>query len=119
MNVSDIADFPGKSNWLKIADLENMFEVYLDKKAKYMYNLNETLCFVGNNSELSMYKIDHDMFWPLVSYKLYNTTRYAWLLMKLNNVDGDHIFDILKAGTVVKYIEESNLSRILGIINNE
>lgn len=119
MNVSDIVDFPGRSNWLKIADLENMFEVYLDKNAKYMYNLNETLCFVGNNAQLNNYKLNHDMFWPLVSYKLYNTTRYAWLLMKLNNVDGDHIFDILKAGTIVKYMEEESLSRILGIINND
>ena len=112
MKLTDIRDFPEKSVWLKMADLENMFEVSVDKKQKYVYNLNETLCFAGSNNNLKLFKLDHDMFWTLASYKLYGTTRYAWLLMKLNNVDGDHIFDQLHAGDVIKYIDTGSIQQV-------
>ena len=70
-------------------------------------------------SGVEEYQITHNMFWPIVSYKIYGTTRLAWLLMKLNNVKNDSIFNILHAGDKVKYITQEYLNNIVNTINDE
>ena len=44
------------------------------------------------------------MHWTLLSYKLYNTTHFAWLLMKINDVNTKDVFKKLRAGDIVKYL---------------
>lgn len=88
---------------LKITDLENFFSVHEDKRGNYVYNLNETLYLNADNA-CELYTLNHDAFWTTLSYILYDTTHLAWMLMKLNKVDGDHIFDIVKAGSKIKYL---------------
>ena len=45
------------------------------------------------------------MHWPSISYKVYGSTRLAWLLMKLNDIRDQNIFDQVKAGTRIRYLE--------------
>ena len=71
---------------LKITDLENIFGVYQDKRKNLVYDINETLYINVDKSILSTFICDCDMHWTLISYKLYGTTRLAWLLWKINDV---------------------------------
>lgn len=117
MKIHDIS--LADRTWLKITDLENMFNIYLDKKGNFVYNLNSSVYFNDQNAVLSTYTLTTDAHWPLVSYKIYGTTRLAWLLMKLNGVDATNVFKKLHASDKVKYIEKQNLERILDILNED
>ena len=99
---------------IKMVDFENFFNIYEDKndiRNPYFYNLNTTVYFDGIPSDT--YSLTHDMFWTTISYNIYDTTRLWWLLMKLNNVTADNLFDIVPAGTEIKYIEKTSLQPIL------
>jgi hypothetical protein len=101
------------SDNVKVTDLETMFSVYLDKRGNYALNLNEGLYLSFNQSNLPHVKLDHDLFWTTISYKIYGTTRLAWLLMKLNNVQASQIFDIQRTGTDIYYIPKESVNRLL------
>ena len=64
-------------------DLENMFSIHVDKRDNYVFNLNET------------------------------ATRLAWLLMKLNNVKAENIFDPKKAGDTIYYVNNDTVAQII------
>lgn len=97
---------------IKVSDFENFLNVY-DIDNKYIYNLNSTIHFNVNDSEFLTYITTTNAHWPLISYKIYGTTRLAWLLMKLNNVTSKNLFDILPAATKVKYIDQEIVKDIL------
>jgi hypothetical protein len=101
------------SDNVKVTDLETMFSVYLDKRGNYALNLNEGLYLSFQKSKLPHMKLDHDLFWTTISYKIYGTTRLAWLLMKINDVKADQIFDIQRTGTDIYYIPKENMNRLL------
>jgi len=107
MKISDFRD-SGTQGYLKITDLENFFEVHKDVYDRFYFNINETLYFdvakPDLNSEnttqlqidstgLAVYTCTTPSFWTLLSYKIYGTTRLAWLLMKLNDVDSSNVLD--------------------------
>ena len=56
------------------------------------------------------------MFWTTISYKLYETPRLWWVLMKINDVKSDAIFDIVPAGTRIKYVPTEAVSQIVKLI---
>lgn len=90
------------TDYLKVADLENMFNIFSDDEGRLLYNLNETVYV--NSGGAPEYTVTYDSQWTLISYKIYGTTRLAWLLMKLNGVELPEAFRPVKAGTAVKYI---------------
>ena len=96
---------------VRITDLENFFSIYEDKRGYYSYNLNETVYFNLNN--YLTYKLKTKAFWPLISYKLYNTTRLAWFLMKINNVKADDIFKPKLPGDEIKYVSKEVIENIV------
>lgn len=102
---------------LKITDLENMFTIHEDNNGFFKYNLNETVYFNGGDSNYDYYTLKTDAFWTLVSYKIYGTTRLAWLLMKINGVKGRNMFDKLTAGQVIKYLPKETVNEIVHNIN--
>ena len=104
MKVSDIDD----QQPLKITDMENFFSVFEDKRGNYVYNLNETI-YVDAPDSLREYRCPHTMHWPLISYKIYGTTRMAWLLLKLNNVSFRDTFKAKMPGDTVKYVDKDSL----------
>jgi hypothetical protein len=102
---------------IKFVDMENAFYVYIDendKRRPFVYNLNSTLYFKGVPSK--EYKVDHDKYWTTLSYELYRTTRLWWILMKVNNVDQDNLFEPVRAGSTIRYIDESDVRHLLSII---
>lgn len=109
-HISDSEFADQERNFL---DLENMFSIYVDKRGNYVFNLNETVYLNIDKSSILEHKLTHDMFWTTISYQLYKTTRLAWLLMKLNNVNGDNIFDSKKAGDTIYYVNEDTVGKII------
>lgn len=102
---------------LKSSDLENWFDVYVDRKENKVYNMNQTVVFDVKPGSLPLFRCEGDAFWPLISYKTYGTTRLAWLLMKLNDVGPDEVFDIVESGTYIRYIPEERIHQVIKMIN--
>ena len=102
---------------LKITDFEHFFEVYIDRYGNYSYNFNQNLYFKFDKSLLPTYQCKSQMFWPLISYEVYGTTRLAWLLMKLNDVQAEQMFDPKHPGDKVAYIPTERMQQIVEKIN--
>lgn len=119
MKIYDIeTDIEGADKFLKVTDLDNFFDVYQDKKDNYVYNLNSSIYFnFQDANNLPVFTCMHDMHWPLISYHLYDTTRLAWLLLKVNNVHPKDVFKIKHAGDKIKYIEKDHAEEIVRTIN--
>lgn len=116
MKISDFED-EDTIGYLKITDFENFFTVHEDKNDRYFYNLNETLYFNVDKDSLSDYVCTMTMHWPLISYKLYGTTRLAWLLWKLNDIGPADIFKAKNPGDVIKYIPNEYVESIVADLN--
>lgn len=117
MKLNDI-DVENKDAYVKITDLDNFFSIYTDGRGNLSYNLNETLYLDIVPSALDEYVLKHDMHWPLISYKLYGTTRLAWLLLKINNVQTADIFKIIPASTTIKYLNTDYVNTIVSEMND-
>lgn len=116
MNLSTIdrSEMP----YLRITDFENLFNIYQDKKNNYFYNLNATLYLDIPDDKTLTYINDYDSQWPLLSYKLYGTTRLAWLLMKINKVQSKDVFKLIKAGETIKYVPKDIMNGLIASLNN-
>lgn len=101
---------------LSKADMENILSIYIDKNNNLVFNLNETL-YIKPLGGLDVMTIDHPMHWSTLSYKLYETTRFAWLLMKINNVSAFNIFNKIEPNTSIYYLSNSDVITILNQIN--
>lgn len=97
---------------LKITDFENFFDVY-EIDDKYRYNLNKNLYLNIGSSNLLEYELHTSAHWSLISYKLYGTTRLAWLLMKINNVTLAGTYVKMQPGTKIKYISKDNVKAVV------
>ena len=87
-------------------DLDKMFSLFIDEEGRWQYNLNSTFYLVDIPDEVcKWYTCPTDMHGPSVSWKVYGSTRLAWFLMKLNNVRDLNLFDQVKAGTKIRYLD--------------
>ena len=111
----DIYEF---DSFIKIHDLENMFDVLVDKKGNRVFNLNKTLYVAVDTDKLPEFICDHEMHWPLISYKIYGTTRLAWLLWKLNGISAKDIFKAKQPKEAVKYLPKRYSDAIVANIND-
>lgn len=100
----------------KVTDLENAFTVHEDSKHNLVFNLNETIYLNIAKSSLKRFIPDHPMHWSLISYKLYGTTRLAWILMKTNGVRANRIFSRVLPTQVVYYLDKGKVQEILSSI---
>lgn len=101
---------------LSNADLENALTVYVDKNNNYVFNLNETVNVVKPRNELETLIIEHPIHWSILSYKLYNTTRFAWLLLKINGISVKNMFSRIPAKTTVFYLSNSDVITIVNML---
>jgi hypothetical protein len=104
--------------FLKITDLENMLSLFIDNRGRLMFNLNETLYIDASESSLSTFICDHPMHWTTLSYRIYGTTRLAWLLCKVNNVRCENIFKAKQPGDKVLYLPVSYVDSIVSQLND-
>lgn len=95
------------------ADLENILSLYTDKNNNLVFNLNETIYLNFPSSCYETIIVDHPIHWSTLSYKLYGTTRLAWLLLKLNFVPIDLMLKQIEPKTTVVYLSKSNVKDII------
>lgn len=106
------------NNYLKITDLENWFETFEDKRNNTVFDINRTIYINVDPSKLPDFECNSEMHWPLISYKIYGTTRLAWLLWKLNKVDASTIFQAKSPGDRVKYLPKQYVDSIVEELND-
>lgn len=111
--------FDNRDEIVKFTDLENFFNVYQDKNAYYFFNLNSTIYLDIPPERLKTFTCQHDMHWSIISYKLYDTVRLAWLLMKVNNITPDMVFSIVPAGAEIKYLDRSDVTTVIDALTNK
>ena len=104
--------------FLKITDFENILNIYQDSKGNYFFNLNNSLYLNIANDALLSYTNDYVSHWPLISYKIYGTTRLAWLLMKINNVEAKDVFKYVEIGTKIKYLPKDQMNGLITTLNH-
>lgn len=95
------------------ADFDHFFNIYKDKNGNYVYNLNSTLYIDVPESRYQTYVLTHDLHWPIISYKLYNTTHLVWFLLKINNVKYSDVFKIKHTSDKIKYLPLDDVQAIL------
>lgn len=103
---------------LKITDLENEFDIYQDKRGNLVFDINRTLYINVDKSILLTFLCDCEMHWTLISYRIYGTTRLAWLLWKLNDVGPDTIFNAKNPGDQILYLPKQYVDTLVANIND-
>lgn len=116
MKLADL-DINDTGSYLKITDLENMFDVYTDKRGNAVFNLNETLYINVDRNALPEHICTSETHWTTLSYILYGTTRLAWLLLKVNDVSSADIFKAKQPGDKVKYLPKEYMDNIVSQLN--
>lgn len=94
-------------------DYENCLRVNVDDKNNFYFNLNQQLWFEMDQSSLLSATTNADAYWTTISWNLYKTTRLAWLLLQVNNVKPDNVLDIVKSGSVIKYVPNQYLDQLV------
>lgn len=107
------------NKFLQITDLENMFDIAVDLNNNYVFNFNKGLYIKVEKSMLPEYECKYEMHWTLISYMIYGTTRLAWLLWKLNDIDMSNVFIPKKPHDKVKYLPQKYLEALVTQINTE
>ena len=97
---------------------ENIFKVYSNEDGQFFYNINNKIVIPETLDETIVNKIrlDRDLAWTILSYKLYNTMNLWWLLFLLNKPE--NIF-YAKAGIEYKYISRDFIEDTLDSINSQ
>jgi len=117
MKIKDLNIEDDKKQYLKITDFDNIFNVYQDRRGNWVFNLNSTWYFTIDEAALESAPLDCHAFWPLISYKKYQTPRLAWLLMKINNVGVKDVFEMKHPGDVIKYLPKDQVENIVSQMN--
>ena len=117
MKISQVDDNHIKEI-LKITDLENSFDIFVDKKLNRMFNLNQSIYVKVDKDSLPKFQCNQVMHWPLISYKIYGTTRLAWLLWKVNEVSAIDTFNAKHPGDIIYYLPNNIVQDIVSNINS-
>lgn len=117
MKIKDIRDsIKNFSQVQKTTDLDGFFDIYTDRRGNLSFNLNETLFLKIDPSNFKTHICRSNQQWPLISYDVYGTTRLAWLLMKINDVTADDMFEPKHPGDAVYVIPTEILNTVLNYI---
>lgn len=83
-------------------DIENLLSYYEIDNKNYQ-NLNQAIILDYDEYSYEIFHLNTDMYWPQISYLIYNTTSLYWLLMQINPelVNG---FNKIKAPNHIKYL---------------
>lgn len=104
--------------YLEVYDLDNSFKIYTDSHNRLKFNINSSITLAIDESVLQTYVCKSVLQWPLISNKIYGTTRLSWLLQKINNVRAEDIFKNKLPGEEIKYLPIDYAASLVEIINN-
>lgn len=96
--------------------MKQIFNIYRTTQGIPFYNLSKSITFPQDQS-LQIYKYfysDEDIPWTILSYKIYGTIDYWWILSALNK---DYPFYAPRQG-VIKVIDPLYIGELLTYINN-
>jgi LysM repeat protein len=106
------ADAPSNS----ISEMLNIYEL----NNQYVYNSLRTLQLLDlesiNQSYFKYYTVERKDTWASISYKIYGTISFYWLILKLNSVKDPMVDPVI--GEVVKYIDDSDVRDIVNLMRN-
>lgn len=108
-----ITEYTKYVNYIKNADLAQMFDVNVDKHGYALYNLNDTLSIKNNvsNSYFRTYIPSEEETPLLIAHKLYNDVRLYWVILKLNNISD--AFYKFSPNDIVKYLDYTYVDQII------
>ena len=118
MNLANITDFAYKP---PTEDISNIFSVEQntnsDGSVDTFYNLNDGLVIEGideiPSDGVKVYKVISGDTLKSISYKIYGTINYWWLIAKLNRIDD--AFIMLEAGTTLRVLDEEYMKYIVSM----
>ena len=95
-------------------NISRIFNQYRTSEGVPFLNLSKCISFPEDDTLdiYSYFYVSEDTPWTVLSYKLYNSIDYWWVLSSLNK---EHKF-YAPEGTQIKYIDGSYLKDILGKI---
>jgi Base plate wedge protein 53 len=117
-------DIPG-NNILSTSPLAMRLVHEID--GKLMYNPIGNINFIGvdESASLPKYEVKQGDTWPMISYKLYGTTRLWWVIAQVNSVIDpftDPFVDIStgerSAGNYIKYLPLETVNTIVREVSN-
>lgn len=112
-----IKDFQEQGKEVSGVDLDNFFEVYLDKRGNYAYNLNSKLGLDVSGSTLGTYVLTHDLHPTIVSYNIYGTPRLAWLISEINGIRDQTVQ--IPSGTKIRYVPEEFIAGLVRFMRQD
>jgi hypothetical protein len=71
-----------------------------------------------DKDSLPEFQCNHAMHWPLISYKIYGTTRLAWVLWKVNDVSLEDSFKAKQPSEKVKYLPKDLVQNMISELVN-
>lgn len=100
-----ITDIPNTLADVTAENYENVFNVYTDNNDFYYYNLLKKVDFPTDidPNAYDYYEAGPDDFYPLISYKFYNTIKLWWVICAANQINDPT--SAPEAGTILKIIK--------------
>lgn len=116
-----LRDYKELQKYTSTYDLANLFTVHeceLNDTSSYVYDIMKTVYFdkLDDTPEAfyDHYVIKLKDTWPLISHKLYNTTKLWWMLLKLNSIINPFVEP--EVGKSLRYLSEDQIRDILATI---
>lgn len=101
---------------------ENFFKIHIYNDEFAFFNLLKKINILTNTNDIdptyfTVYNIDIDIPWVILSYRIYGSLNLWWLLCLVNNIQ-----DATKnpeLGTKIKAIKPQYVNAIIGQINSQ
>lgn len=99
-----------------MSDYTKIFHVYTTSENIPFYMLNRRIVFPeGLSSPIYDIKyINTNMPWTILSYQIYNTIDYWWILCSLNK----NTLYYAKEGSTIRYVKPEYISEIINNLEN-
>lgn len=94
-------------------DISNIYNLYETKEGVPFYLLSKSVSFPEDSDDIYEYcYVSEDTPWTVVSWKLYDTIDYWWVVSSINKKS--HFY--AKRGEIIKFIPKKTLEDILNQI---
>lgn len=118
MKISEIYSL---KNHITKKDLSNLFHIKDIDNTGLVYSIMRTLHFDHLNDVpldyFNYYTAIVNDTWPLISFKLYDTTELWWMLIKLNEIKNPFVEPLV--GYKIRYISKATISDVLNTIRDK